>query len=127
MVNSAKTLPTRDCRPIADRAGSARLGLVSGLLSGWTARRASGPGLVAGLTAFILWPVFASFPQALFFPFVIALSFAGFCGLSILVLTIVDYRNNRRGRQVRPIRAFDIVFGLVLAVPSLLELSSLLR
>lgn len=82
---------------------------------------------MAGLAAFVLWPIFASFPQALFYPFVVALSLAGFCGLSILVLTVVDFRNNRRGRQVRPIRAFDVVFGLALAAPSLLELSSLLR
>lgn len=100
---------------------------MSGFLSSWTARRASGPGLVAGLAAFILWPAFASFPEALYAPFLIALSFAAFCGLSILVLTIIDYRNNRRGRQVRPIRAFDIAFGLGLAAPSLVELSSLLR
>lgn len=111
------------------RTGTATLDcpLVNGFLSGWTARRAGGPGIVAGLAAFILWPAFASFPQILFFPFVIALSLAGFCGLSILVLTAVDFRNNRRGRRVRPIRAFDIVFGLALAAPSLLELSSLLR
>ena len=82
---------------------------------------------MAGLAGFILWPAFASFQQVLFLPFVAALSLAGFCGLSILVLTVVDFRNNRRGRQVRPIRAFDVVFGLALAAPSLLELSSLLR
>ena len=108
-------------RPIANETSSARLQIVSAFLSGWTARR------VAGLAAFILWPAFVSFPQALLFPFVIALSLTSFCGLSILVLTAVDFRNNRRGRQMRRIRAFDLVFGLILAVPSAFELAALLR
>ena len=98
-----------------------------GRFSGWNARRAAGPGLIAGCAAFFLWPAYASFPQLLFFPFVIALALTSFCGLSILVLTIVDFRNNQRRRRVRPIRAFDIIFGLMLAIPGLLELSALLR
>lgn len=113
-------------RTIANETGSARLQIVSGFLSGWTARRATGPGLVAGLAAFFLWPAFANFPQALLLPFVIALSLTSFCGLSILVLTAMDFRNNRRGRQMRRIRAFDLIFGLILAVPSALELMALL-
>jgi len=100
---------------------------VIGWISGWTARRATGPGLLAGLAAFFLWPLFASFPRFTFYPFVIALALTSFCGLSILVLTVVDFRNHRRGRQVRPIRAFDAIFGLALALPSTLELSVLLR
>jgi len=114
-------------RPIANETSGVRLQIVSAFLSGWTARRAAGPGLVAGLAAFILWPAFVSFPQTLLFPFVIALSLTSFCGLSILVLTAVDFRNNRRGRQMRRIRAFDLVFGLILAVPSAFELAALLR
>ena len=99
---------------------------MSGLFSGWTARRAAGPGLVAGLVAFVLWPAFASYPRAVFLPFVITLALTSFCGLSILVLTAADFRNNQRGRRVRPIRAFDVVFGLMLAIPSTFELSALL-
>ena len=98
-----------------------------GVLSEWNARRAAGPGLVAGCVAFFLWPAYASFPEFAFLPFVIALCFACFCGTSILALTVVDLRNNQRGRRVRPIRAFDVIFGLALAMPSALELSSLLR
>jgi len=100
---------------------------VTGWISGWTARSATGPGLIAGLAAFFLWPFFASFPNLAFYPFVFSLMLTSFCGLSILVLTVVDLRNRRRGRQVRPIRAFDVIFGLVLALPSTLELSALLR
>ena len=59
-------------------------------------------------------------------PFVIALSVTSFCGFSILTLTVVDLRNNQRGRRVRPIRAFDVIFGLALAIPSSLELFALL-
>ena len=100
---------------------------MTGWISGWTARSATGPGLIAGLAAFFLWPFFASFPGLAFYPFVFSLALASFCGLSILVLTVVDLRNRRRGRQVRPIRAFDVIFGLVLALPSTLELTALLR
>lgn len=96
-----------------------------GYPSAWSARRAQGPGLVAALTAFLLWPAYARFPEALLFPFVAALALSALCGLSILVLTVIDFRNRKRGRQVRPIRAFDVVFGLILAVPSLLELRAL--
>ena len=98
-----------------------------GLLPEWTARTASGPGLVAGCAAVLLWPGYAIFQGILFAPFVIALGLCAFCGTSILILTIVDFRNNRRGRRVRPIRAFDILFGLMLAVPSGFALSALLR
>lgn len=97
-----------------------------GFFSGWNARSAAGPGLVAGCSAYFLWPVYASFPEFVIVPFVIALSFASFCGFSILALTVVDLRNNQRGKRVRPIRAFDVIFGLALALPSSLELSALL-
>ena len=96
------------------------------VFSGWNARRAAGPGLIAGGFAFFLWPIYASFPELVIIPFVIALSLASFCGFSILALTVVDLRNNQRGKRVRPIRAFDVIFGLALAVPSSLELSALL-
>lgn len=100
---------------------------VSGFFTRWNARRAAGPGLVFGCVAFFLWPAFASFPQYLYFPFLIALGLTALCGLSILVLTAVDFRNNQRGRRIRPIRAFDIVFGLMLTGPATLELMTLLR
>lgn len=97
-----------------------------GFLAGWNARRAAGPGFIAGCVAFFLWPAYASYPQIMFFPFVTALALTSFCGLSILALTAADFRNNRRGRRVRPIRGFDVGLGLMLAVPSTLELSALL-
>ena len=97
-----------------------------GVFSGWNARRAAGPGLIAGCIAFFLWPIYASFPEIAIVPFMIALVLTSFCGISILTLTVVDLRNNQRGRRVRPIRAFDVIFGLALATPSLLELSALL-
>lgn len=95
-------------------------------LSTWTAQRATAPGIIAGLSALLLWPAFAAYPHIFLWPFVAALSIAGFCGLSILVLSVVDVRNRRRGRRVRPIRAFDVVVGLALAIPAALELSVLL-
>jgi hypothetical protein len=99
---------------------------MTGTGSGWNVRRAGGLGLISGLAAFFLWPIFASFPERIFYPFVAALGLTCFCGASILVFTIVDLRNNRRGRRVRPIRAFDVILGFALAGPSALELSALL-
>lgn len=97
------------------------------LNSGWNVRRATGPGIVSGLAAFFLWPVFAAWPAVAFYPFVAALTLACLCGVSILVFTLIDIRNNRRGRQVRPIRVLDVILGMALAVPSALELHALMR
>lgn len=93
----------------------------------WTARQAAGPGLVAGCIAMALWPVFAIFQGYVRYPFGAALAVASFCGMTILVLTVVDLRNRRRGLRVRPIRAFDVILGLVLAVPCGYELWALLN
>ena len=60
-------------------------------------------------------------------PFLFALAASAFCGLSILVITVIDIRNNRRGKALRPVRAFDIVFGLMLAGPGLAGFSALMR
>lgn len=95
-------------------------------LSTWTAQRATAPGIIAGLAAGLLWPAFAAYPHIFLWPFAATLAVAGFCGLSILVLSVIDVRNRRRGKRVRPIRAFDVVVGLALALPSAFELSVLL-
>ena len=59
-------------------------------------------------------------------PFAAALAIAAFCGLSILLITIFDMLFHKRGESLRPVRAFDIAIGVVLAVPSLIQLSALL-
>lgn len=96
------------------------------LLSAWTIRRAEGLGLLAGAAALVLWladPIF----QNLLMPLLVALAVTGFCGLSVLAMTALDIlAHPPRSDRVRPIRAFDIVFGLLLAVPSLAELGALL-
>jgi hypothetical protein len=96
------------------------------LLKAWTIGRAEGVGTVAGFAALILWPVYAAWPQILPL-FLLALATAAFCGLSLLLITLFDLaRNPRRGTRLVPIRVFDIVLGLGLAVPSLFELRGLL-
>jgi hypothetical protein len=96
------------------------------MLKGWTIGRAEGIGAVAGFAALILWPVYAAWAQILPF-FLLALMIAAFCGLSLLVITLFDLaRHPRRGTRLVPIRVFDIVLGLGLTVPSLIELRSLL-
>lgn len=57
--------------------------------------------------------------------FAAALAVAAFCGLSILLITLVDMLFHKRGESLRPIRAFDIAIGIALAVPSLVQLSAL--
>lgn len=94
-------------------------------LKAWTIGRATGLGVAAGLAALILWPVYASWPEA-HVPFVAALMIAAFCGLSILAISLVDIVRRKRGQSLRPVRTFDVALGLLLAVPSLLELNWLL-
>jgi hypothetical protein len=58
-------------------------------------------------------------------PFAGALALAAFCGLSVLLITILDMVAHKRGESLRPVRAFDIAIGTALAVPSLIQLSAL--
>lgn len=65
--------------------------------------------------------------QYLLMPLLIALAVTGFCGLSILAMTALDLvAHGPRSGRLRPIRTFDIIVGLMLAIPSLTELAALL-
>ncbi|MDP8913609.1 MAG: hypothetical protein M3N39_08550 [Pseudomonadota bacterium] len=57
--------------------------------------------------------------------FAAALAVAAFCGLSILLITIIDMLFHKRGESLRPVRAFDVAIGTALAAPSLIQLSAL--
>ena len=92
------------------------------MLGWWTLGRASGLGAVAGLLAALLWPFQRSY-ESLLWPFAAAAGTAGLCGLSILLITGADMLIHRRGRRLRPVRAFDLIFGLGLVALSLLQLS----
>jgi hypothetical protein len=96
------------------------------MLSWWTIGRATGIGVTAGLLALILWPTYAAFQELALWPFVAALAVAAFCGVSILLISIADAVLRRRSPTVRPIRAFDMALGALLAGPSLIELGVLL-
>ena len=96
------------------------------ILSFWDIRRATGIGVLAGLAALILWPLYAAYQQAVLWPFIAALAVTAFCGLSLLILTFKDMYRRTRGRLMQRIRIFDIVLGLLLAVPSLAQLDALL-
>lgn len=96
-------------------------------LKSWTIQRAAGIGSVAGLLAVLLWPVYGMWPHLIELPFIAALAVAGFCGGSMLWITLQDIAGNRgRGNRVVPIRVFDVILALVLAVPSALELRRIL-
>lgn len=95
-------------------------------LKAWTIRNALAAGMVAGLIAMILWPLYAV-SNDLLLPFLVALGITRFCGLSVLCITVFDIAvHRRRGARLVPIRVFDIALGLVLAVPSLVEFHALL-
>jgi len=95
-------------------------------LKAWTIRNALAAGIIAGVVAMTLWPLYAA-SNNLLLPFLIALGITGFCGLSVLGITVFDIAvHRRRGARLIPIRVFDIALGLALAVPSLIELHALL-
>lgn len=98
------------------------------MLKMWTISRATGVGVSAGLAALILWPAYAAYQEPLRLPYIAALSIAAFCGLSILAMTLIDVAlHRRRGRRVRPVRAFDLLIALLLSAPALAALNVLLR
>ncbi len=81
--------------------------------------------MVAGCAALMLWPVYAVVSRTAEIPFVIALFVTAFSGLSMLVITSMDLLTTERGSRLRPVRAFDIALGLILAVPSATTLKAL--
>lgn len=91
----------------------------------WTLRRATLSGTVAGLAALLLWPAFALAQEPLRWPFVIALAVTALSGASILGFVTLDLLTVKRGRRVRPARAFDLVLGLLFTVPAALALAEL--
>src|SRR5688572_10309040 len=91
----------------------------------WTIRNALAAGITSGIAAMILWPLYAA-SNDLLLPFLIVLAITAFCGLSVLCITIFDLAGHRRrGARLLPIRVFDIILGLVLSLPSLIELHEL--
>jgi hypothetical protein len=81
----------------------------------WTIRRASGIGASSGLAALLLWPFALGWPDILSWPLLAAAVVAGLCGFSILFITVLDLLfHRRRGRRIRPVRAFDLVLGSAL-------------
>lgn len=97
------------------------------MLSWWTIPKATGVGVVAGVAALLLWPLYAMLQERVLIPFLVALAVAAFCGLSILWITVVDLiTHRRRGDLLRPVRTFDVALGMLLAAPSLVQLRALL-
>ena len=94
------------------------------MLGWWTLQRASGTGAVAALVAVVLWPVEASSDEPLFWLFGAAAAVAGLCGVSILLITALDIARRSRGTIMRRVRIFDIAFGALLLLLSLLQLEA---
>lgn len=88
-----------------------------GVLSGWTAARATLWGLAVGLLALLAGILMRSWPDALY-PYALLLVLTLFCGASILWLTLWDMRTRGRGGRMRPIRAFDAAMGAALVLPA---------
>jgi hypothetical protein len=93
------------------------------MLRWWTIGLASGVGFSAEFVALFLWPIGARIaPRLFFWPFVSAAILAGFCALSILVLTAMDMAAHPRGERIRAIRTFDLVFAVIVAGLTALQL-----
>jgi hypothetical protein len=91
------------------------------LLESWTIGRATAAGVVSGAVAVVLWPIYALFEEPLHLPFAAALAATAFCGLSILLITVLDLKFRRgRGFRLRAVRTFDVVVGVAMALPGLL-------
>ena len=97
------------------------------MLGWWTIGRATGAGVTAGVAALILWPLYAAWQEPLLWPFIAVLAVTAFCGVSIFLITLKDIYRRSRGTIMHRIRIFDITLGLLLMVPSLLQLNSLLE
>jgi hypothetical protein len=92
----------------------------------WTINRASGVGLIAAAGSLVLWLAFALIGETLLLPFAMTLSVCLVCGLSVLAMTAIDLVLRKRGKTVRPIRIFDLVWGVALSAPAAAELIALL-
>jgi len=93
----------------------------------WTIHQISGAGCVAALLALFLWLFYAGWPEIVRFPFIAALTVTAGCGLIILLITLRDLKHRPgRGSRLRPIRTFDLLLGLALSVPSIIELRAIL-
>jgi len=92
----------------------------------WTIQQLAGAGSIAGIAALLLWPAFVAWPDPLRLPFILILAVACFCGAAMLLITLRDIaRRPVRGSRLRPIRAFDVVLGLALTIPTLIELRAI--
>jgi hypothetical protein len=95
------------------------------MLAWWTIGRASGIGAVAGLVALIVWPFYSGAGDPVEWPFAACAAIALVCGLSILTITGLDIAfHRRRGREVRPLRAFDLILATGLIALSWVQIDS---
>lgn len=98
-----------------------------GLANLWSRRRATLAGSLAALAALLLWPAFVLWQEPVRLAFIAALAIAVWCGATLILITLWDLATVRRGRRLRPARAFDLVYGLMLAGPAGLFLADLIR
>jgi hypothetical protein len=85
----------------------------------WRIQRASGFGVASGLVALMLAWLSQLWPDLLDYPYALMLAFTAFCGASILWISFFDMRQRGTSERMRPIRAFDLVIGGGLLLPSL--------
>ncbi|MFD1610507.1 hypothetical protein ACFSCW_01680 [Sphingomonas tabacisoli] len=91
----------------------------------WTLPRAVRVGVTSGATALLLWPMHVVFGRPIRPAFAAALVIAAVCGISILLMGVVDLLTVERDRRILPARLFDLALGLALALPTSLALAGL--
>jgi hypothetical protein len=89
------------------------------MVHAWRIQRATGFGVAGGLVALMLAWTSEIWPDLLFYPYAAMLAFTAFCGASILWISGFDMRWRGTSERMRPIRAFDLVVGAALLLPSL--------
>jgi hypothetical protein len=78
--------------------------------------------MLFGLAALLASVAFGSWADALLYPYAALLTLTLLCGVSILWITFMDIRARERGVQIRPIRMFDVIAGILITAPSLYAL-----
>ena len=89
----------------------------------WTISRATGIGVVAGITSVLVAGLGGTPGETLLRVYAALLALTALCGASILWITAFDMRARGTSGRMRPIRGFDVAVGVVLLVPSLYALS----
>ena len=95
------------------------------MLTWWTIRRATGIGVTTAFVALLFWPLHDRWTYLIWVQLLLA-GIAGFCGASIIFITLSDLRlHRRRNPRLRPLRVFDFAVAALLIALATIQIDSL--